>query len=142
MRNILAVFLTAIFAAIGLLHVYWAIAGNAGKSVGVPSVDGKPLFTPSPFSTLLVAAALFTAALIIAGAVGWLGSRIPSNVFKLLTLGISVVFLIRSIGDFKYVGFFKSVTGSDFASWDTWLYSPLCLVIAASAFYIFRSDPN
>jgi hypothetical protein len=128
--------LAVTFSALGLLHVYWAVAGDAGKSVGIPSVDGKPLFTPSMFSTLMVAAALFTAALVISGTLGWLGSRVPSSLFRVLTLGIAVVFLIRSVGDFKYVGFFKSVTGTGFAYWDTWLYSPLSLFIAAAALYI------
>lgn len=129
--------LTAIFTALGLLHVYWAVAGNAETGVGVPSVDGKPLFTPSTFATLVVAAALFTAALVIAGVCGWLGSLIPSRIFRFMTLGISIVFLVRAVGDFKYVGFFKSVTNSGFAYWDAWLFSPLCLFIAAASFLIW-----
>lgn len=136
-KNILGIVLTAIFTGLGLLHVYWAVAGKAETSIGVPSVDGKPLFKPSTFATLLVAAALFTAALVISGISGWLGSLIPPSVFRVMTLGISIVFLIRAVGDFRYVGFFKSVTNSGFAYWDTWLYSPLCLFIAVAAFFIW-----
>jgi len=142
-RYILAVLLTVVFTSIALLHVYWALAGGgAAAAAGVPSVDGEPLFRPSPGATLVVAAALFTAAFVIAGAVGWLGSTIPASVFRTLTLGIAIVFLARAIGDLKYVGFFKSVTGSGFAYWDTRLYSPLCLFIAAAAFYIFWKHPE
>ena len=136
-RYILAVLLSVIFAGIGLLHVYWAVGGRGGSGAGVPSVDGEPLFRPSPGATLIVAAALFTAAFVIAGAAGWLGWAIPASVFRALTLGIAIVFLVRAVGDLKYVGFFKSVTGSLFAYWDTRLYSPLCLFIAVAAFYIF-----
>ena len=39
--------------------------------------------------------------------------------------------LMRAIGDFRYVGFFKRVRGSRFARMDTTLYSPLCLALAA-----------
>ena len=141
-RIVLGILLTAIFTSLGLLHVYWAIAGIAEISVGVPSVDGKPLFTPSRFSTLVVAAALFTAALVISGTLGWLGSFIPAIVFRVMTLGISIVFLVRAVGDFRYVGFFKSVKGSGFAYWDTCLYSPLCLIIAAAAFFVFGWRPD
>ena len=136
-RIVLGILLTAIFTTLGLLHVYWAVAGTGEKSVAVPSVDGKPLCIPSVFATLLVATALFTAALVIAGVCGWLGTLIPRRVFRIMTLGISVVFLIRAVGEFKYVGFFKSVTNSGFAYWDTWLFSPLCLFIAAASFLIW-----
>jgi Protein of unknown function (DUF3995) len=141
-RNILGILLVAIFTALGLLHVYRAVAGNAATSVGVPSVDGKPLFSPSTFATLMVAAALFTAALVISGVCGWLGSLVPPNIFRVMTLGISIVFLIRAVGDFRYVGFFKSVTNSGFAYWDTWLYSPLCVFIAAAASFVWYTEPK
>ena len=39
----------------------------------------------------------------------------------------------RGIGDFRYVGFFKRVKGSLFATRDTYLYSPLCMVLAVLA---------
>ncbi|TKI67695.1 DUF3995 domain-containing protein [Lysinibacillus mangiferihumi] len=58
--------------------------------------------------------------------------------FNFFTLGCTVcavIFLIRAIGDFKYVGFFKKIKHSQFARNDTWLYSPLCLFI--SLVYLF-----
>jgi hypothetical protein len=39
--------------------------------------------------------------------------------------------LARAIGDFKYLGLFKRVRGSRFATLDTFVYSPLCLLLAA-----------
>lgn len=35
--------------------------------------------------------------------------------------------LARAVGDFRLVGFFKKVKGSEFALMDTLLYSPLCV---------------
>ena len=44
-----------------------------------------------------------------------------------LALGL----LVRAIGDFGYVGFFKRKGGNPFARLDTRVYSPLCLLLAA-----------
>jgi len=46
---------------------------------------------------------------------------------------MAVVFAARAVGDFKYVGFFKSIKGTTFALWDTRVYSPLNVVVAALA---------
>jgi hypothetical protein len=43
------------------------------------------------------------------------------------------VFGLRAIGDFRYLGFFKRVTGTRFARADTLIYSPLCAGLAAMA---------
>ena len=43
---------------------------------------------------------------------------------------ISILFFIRAIGDFKYVGFFKKVKQTTFGEMDTTYFSPLCLVIS------------
>ncbi len=42
----------------------------------------------------------------------------------------AVIFLLRAIGDFRYVGVFKRHRESSFAKLDTLLYSPLCLLLA------------
>jgi len=44
---------------------------------------------------------------------------------------LALVFFARGVGDFRYVGFFKSIKGSLFAMRDTYVYSPLCMVLAA-----------
>jgi uncharacterized protein DUF3995 len=42
---------------------------------------------------------------------------------------LSLVFLLRAVGNFRSFGFFKTITETPFAHWDTWLYSPLCLLL-------------
>ncbi len=135
-RNALGALLAAVFAALGLLHLYWAAGGRLLSGVVVPVVGGKRYFNPSPTGTILVAVALLTAMFIILGRVGRLGDALPAWIFRLGTWGISVIFCLRAIGDFKLVGFFKRVRDTPFAHWDTWLFSPLCLVIAAIAFML------
>ena len=102
----------------------------------IPVVNGKRIFNPSPLMTLLVAAALLTAAMITLGRIGYLGSTIPRWLYKIGTIGISVVFFLRFIGDFKVVGISKVIKETEFAYWDTILYSPLCLLISCSTLII------
>jgi hypothetical protein len=40
------------------------------------------------------------------------------------------------MGEFNYVGFFKKVKDTEFAKWDTKLFSPLCLLISSFGFAI------
>ena len=121
-----------------MLHVYWAAGGQSGKLAAVPSVDGRPLFNPSPLGTLLVAAALVVAAVVVVGAMGWIASPVPASVFRALTYAIALVFVLRAVGDFRYVGFFKSEMESQFAYWDSLIYSPLCLGIAVGGVLVAR----
>lgn len=136
MKNILGILLATIFTILSLTHIYWAFGGLSGNSVAIPSVGDKPLFIPSMSATLLVAFALFLAMMTVLGQIGFLGEMIPNWIFRWATLLIFALFFLRSIGEFKYVGFFKSVRDSGFAYWDTVLFSPLCLLIAVIAFLI------
>ncbi|HEY0170249.1 MAG TPA: DUF3995 domain-containing protein [Pyrinomonadaceae bacterium] len=141
MIRILGVVLAVIFALLSFLHVYWAAGGRFGRGVAIPTGGGGVrLLNPSPFGTILVAAALFAAALVVLGRLKFLGAVVPGWIFYVGTWVISVLFLLRTIGDFRYVGFFKSVSGTDFARWDTMLFSPLCLFIAAAAFLVSRYE--
>lgn len=135
-RDILGILLAVIFALLGLLHIYWAVGGRPASGALIPSVNGVAAFNPSPQATAMVAAALFAAMLVMLGCLGWFGEAIPTSLFRVMTFVVSLVFLLRSIGDFRLVGFFKPATDSAFASLDTWLYSPLCLFISAAAFFV------
>ena len=136
MRNVLGILLAAIFAILSLFHIYWAAGGRFGSASVVPTVDGKNIFSPSIFSTMLVAAALLAAMMTILGHLGLFGDAIPRRIFRWATFGIALLFLLRAIGEFKLLGFFKKVNDTNFAFWDTFLFSPLCLFIAAAAFLI------
>jgi len=74
--------------------------------------------------------------LIILGQIGFLGLFVPNMIFYYGTLFISLVFFLRSIGEFRLVGFFKKIKNTKFAYWDTILFSPLCLLIAIITFLL------
>jgi Protein of unknown function (DUF3995) len=58
---------------------------------------------------------------------------LPDRVGEWSVWAIAAIFLLRAIGDFRYVGFFKKERGSKFAKMDTKFYSPLCLLIGGLA---------
>ena len=128
----LALSLAAILLVLAALHIYWAAGGRVGATAAIPEVAGKPAFTPGSNITLLVALALTLSALIVLGRARlWTPAGIPQSMFIAGTWGLTAVFLLRAVGDFRLVGFFKKVRGTHFAKWDTAFHSPLCLLLAA-----------
>ena len=140
LRN-LALLLALIFLVLGLLHFYWAAGGSLGGGAAIPSVAGEKIFTPSAFASTVVGLLLLLGMYAFVGRSGYLTFGFPGWLFRTGTAVISLLFLLRAIGEFHYVGFFKGVRDSEFAAWDNYLFSPLCLFIAVSAFLISYFDP-
>jgi uncharacterized protein DUF3995 len=63
----------------------------------------------------------------------WLADGLPRAVSRSGTAAVAIVFMVRAIGDRRYVGFFKRVRGTRFARLDTRIYSPLCLALSAAS---------
>ena len=124
---------TSIFIIIAGFHFYWAFGGKFGSQAVVPEISGKAVFQPPVLATVIVALAMLIGA--------WLSWKPNLNnhaiIFIYGNLAIGIVMLIRAVGDFKYVGFFKKIKGTLFAQNDTRYYSPLCLLISLNAFYIY-----
>jgi|APFre7841882630_1041343.scaffolds.fasta_scaffold07796_5 hypothetical protein len=119
-----------VLACLSLLHVAWAFGVRVGATGVIPTVDGASQLSPSSAATSVVALLLATASVLLVGAVlGW-G---PEVVFSIGSFGVGVVLLARAVGEFRLVGFFKRVRGTEFARRDTWVYSPLCVVLGVSA---------
>jgi len=116
---------------LALLHCYWLVGGRMGILAAIPEVDGKPAFLPSATATFVVAFGLALCALLLAAASGLVSLPVPHSVLSWFTRALALVLLLRAIGDFRLVGFFKRIRGSRFARLDTVLYSPLCLALSA-----------
>ena len=129
----LAGIVCAVFLVLAGWHVYMALMPRvgSGESGAVPSVGGKPLFVPSRHATLAVAVVLLLFAALVAATAGLVPLALPPVLLAWMSYALALGLLARAIGEFKYVGFFKRVRGSRFATLDTFVYSPLCLLLAA-----------
>ncbi|WP_257462250.1 DUF3995 domain-containing protein [Archangium lipolyticum] len=141
---LVTLFVCAVFLLLSLLHVYWAFGGRWAASAVLPEEEGARAFTPSPAMTLGVAGLLLAAAavMLLRGALASLVQ--DTMLWGLVTLGTWVlagVFGVRAVGEFRQVGFFKRVRGTRFATWDTWLYSPLCAALSAACAFLANGSP-
>lgn len=129
----LAGIVCAVFLVLAGWHVYMAVMPSVGSSESgaVPSVGGKPLFVPSRQATLAVAVVLLLFAALVAATAGLVPLALPPVLLAWMSYALALGLLARAIGEFKYVGFFKRVRSSRFATLDTFVYSPLCLLLAA-----------
>ena len=119
--------LSAILSVLALIHIYWAAGGRWAVNQVTPKLaDGQPMFVPGPVATLAVAALLLFAAAISA-------SVVFGEFRQWLMYAMALAFALRAIGEFRYCGFFKRIRSTEFAYWDTRVYSPLCVVMAALA---------
>ena len=137
----MAAAIAAVLAALSLLHVLWGVGGIAGTSAALPESDGKPLFVPSRFACFAVALALALAAGLVAWRGGVMAAPLPPLLVHVGCLGVGAVFVLRAIGDFRFVGFFKRVRGTRFAWWDTRLFSPLCLALGTGSLWVALGSP-
>jgi hypothetical protein len=136
MNNLLAIAIATVFVALAVLHAYWAFGGRITLLAVVPEVRGRPAFTPSAPATFAVAVALFACAALIAATAGILPVPLSPSVLSWLSFTLALVLLLRAVGDFRLVGFFKRVRGTTFAHLDTVIYSPLCLALSLGVFIV------
>ena len=133
LSTIIAMALVVVFVSLSLVHIYWLLGGRAGRLAAIPERDGQPVFQPSAAATLGVAIVLALCALLIAATAGMLTLPLSQSVLAWLTRALAVGLLLRAIGDFRLVGFFKHVRHTRFARLDTTVYSPLCLALAVGS---------
>lgn len=135
MTPFFGIFLILIFSLLSAIHIYWAFGGRWGHEAVLPTKEGHKLLNPSRLMTLMVAALLLLAGFIIFGTLFY-SHRSFFWLFLWGSRGISCLFFIRAVGDFKMVGFFKKVRNTKFAYWDTRFFSPLCLIISIFTLWI------
>ncbi len=87
-------------------------------------------FHPSVAVTLLVAGALAMVSALVSLRAGIFAPARAHWPLRWSLAAIALILLARAVGDLNLVGFFKQIRGTRFAMMDTWLYSPLCLVLA------------
>lgn len=126
--------LFVIFLFIAGIHIYWAFGGKWGSDSVVPvKTDDTKLMMPGLVPTLTVALGLLVFGFFVLAKSGLILFLLPDWLHAYGLYIIAGIFLIRAMGEFRYVGFFKKIKHTRFARNDTKFYSPLCLVIGILA---------
>ena len=139
MTHFLALLTAGLLLVFSGLHIYWAAGGRWGIDAALPEINGKRAITPPSMVTLFVAVALFAAALVVLGRLGIWGYFMPQWIFFWGIWALAIIFMLRAVGDFRFLGFFKRIHTTKFAYWDTVLFSPLCFLMAMALFFLAHS---
>ena len=132
--------LVLVFFSLALLHFYWAAGGMWGFESALPTTeDGSKVLAPSTLDGLVVGVGLLLFGVIYL-ITGKSSHRKRRRLIKIALWVVPLIFILRAIGDFRYVGFFKQVRATEFAQLDTLMFSPLCLVIGLAGLLVLRIE--
>ena len=136
MLKFLAVLEGLAFLFLSLLHLYWALGGDWAFLKGLPTNErGQYILNPGKIDSALVAVVLALIAIYYLN-LAFHFFHLPLWLQDYAGYGVALIFLLRAIGDLKYVGFFKKVKGTPFGKRDSSFYSPLCLLLSLIAFFL------
>jgi hypothetical protein len=131
MNTIIGILLFVVFAFLSGLHFYWGLGGKWGISISVPSnKQNKRILNPGPLACFVVCLALLAMSIFILTEAKIINIQLRGWLDDFGLCAIAAIFLLRAIGEFNYVGFFKRIKGTNFADADTRYFSPLCIVIS------------
>jgi len=117
-----------LFVMLALIHFNWVIGNSWGFAAALPTKEnGDRVLNPTKMDSAIVGFGLilFASFYFIKSSV--IPVAMPAVLLMYGGWVICLIFLLRAIGDFRYIGFFKKVKGTVFARMDTRYYSPLCL---------------
>lgn len=127
---ILPLLLSLILFILGLVHFNWVFGGTFGFAESLPTKEtGERILNAKKIDSALVGIGLIAFGFFYVFESGLINYSLPQGILEYSGWIIQVIFLLRAMGDFKYVGFFKKVKKTTFGKLDSRLFSPLCLVI-------------
>ncbi len=130
MTTLLLICLGLIFTTLAGIHFYWAIGGQWGFEAALPTNEnGIRVLNPKKIECIIVGLGLTIMALFYLIQLTDFVQVLPYWLFKYGGWIIPFIFILRAIGDFRYVGFFKKLKATEFARLDSRFFSPLCLGI-------------
>ena len=127
---ILSILLSLILIGLGIIHFNWAFGGEYGFEKSLPTKEnGERILNPKKIDSAIVGVGLTLFGLFYIFQTGIMVYNMPEWIMRYGSWIIPAIFLLRAIGDFKYVGFFKRIKKTKFGKLDTKFFSPLCLAI-------------
>ncbi len=135
--EILSLVLSVVFLSLGLVHLNWAMGGELGFANALPTDEqGKRILNPLPMHSAIVGSGLLLFACFYIFQSNLINIDLPHWITTIGSWMIPSIFMLRAIGDFKYVGFFRAIRNTTFGKYDSKFYSPLCLIIGLAGFII------
>jgi hypothetical protein len=118
-------------------HLFWALGGRLGFSVSLPQrPDGAPVLNhrigwwrPAAGA---VAAGLVLLAMLALAAEGHLSLPLPPLLVRGALGLVGAAAVLRALVPTPWTGFFKRIRTTRWARYDSWLYSPLFLLLGAA----------
>ena len=133
----------AIIAFAAGFHLNWALGGRLGLSVSLPQrTDGGPVMRHRigwwrPAAGIVACALIALGALALAAEGRFAAPMQPAMMRGALGL-VGAAFVLRAIVPTPWTGFFKRIRTTRWARYDTWLYSPLFLLLGVALLLIVR----
>jgi len=130
MNTIFESILIIVFLIISIIHFYWVFGGLKGLNRALPTDEkGKRILNPGKIETSIVGLGLIFFALYYSTKIGIFQIELPKLIVDYSGWIISSIFILRAIGEFKYVGFFKKIRNTEFGKFDTRYFSFVSLTI-------------
>ncbi|MBF7092491.1 DUF3995 domain-containing protein [Flavobacterium sp. ALJ2] len=134
MQTTIGLILVLIFIFLAGIHIYWGFGGKWGNDAAIPTTENnEKVINPKLKECMVVAIGLLSLSVIVLIKSKIIIVNLPSWLQEYGLWIITILFMVRAIGEFKYVGFFKKVKTTKFAQMDTKYFSPLCLLISLLA---------
>lgn len=131
MITLIGLLLFAVFSFLSGIHFYWGLGGKFGGEAAIPTRENnEKVMNPKLFDYFVVAFGLLGFGIFILVKSQLLTFGLPNWLSHSGLWIITSLFLLRAVGEFKYVGFFKTIKTTQFGQMDTRFYSPLCLAIS------------
>lgn len=128
MNTCLVIIESVIFLILSGVHWNWAFGGLWGLEKALPTNEkGERVLNPKRIESGIAGIGLLLFATYYLFKGNLIPVDLPNWILNYIGWVISGIFIIRAIGDFRYVGFFKKLKETDFGKLDTKFYSPLCL---------------
>ena len=125
----------SIFIALTSIHFFWLLGGSVGMKYAFPynSKSKKRFYHPGKFGLFIKTIILAAMAWFCLAQTGSFNFMLNDETIRWGNRVTGIIFILRAIGNFRYVGFTKTFKEGEFAQLDTYVYSPLCLIIVLCA---------
>lgn len=129
-QQILSLTESSILLFLAIVHFNWALGGKWAFDKALPTKEnGELVLRPKRIDCAIVGFGLLIFACYYLMKIDMFNLELPQFFKDYFGLFISAIFILRALGEFKYVGFFKKIRNTEFGALDSKFYSPLCLIL-------------